>query len=323
MEPAKTTAPKRQADTQGESASLPTINTTVLGQDSDIPTKPKPSEITESVEQILQGPIFLVWGQMDLELQQACLDFAKKHKQVKRLNVLVVSLGGDPNLTFNSVNILRSKCDSLVAYIHCFETSAATLLCLGTDEIVMRLGAHLGPLDMQVQDPRNSPESISALSGYQALEAVANFLHGEIDVTVKQLYLKARTNISDSLSYAMQLVSSMARPLFEQVNPLDLGNFSNSLAVSEKYGVELLCRYGNKTLKEAKSIAGRLVRDYPSHSFVIDLAEAIKIGLRAREPNADELRIIDEIYEGILHNKSYQKHGLIEKPEEILNGHNE
>jgi hypothetical protein len=261
---------------------------------------------------VLGGPIFLVWNQIDIELKVVCLDFIKKQESIiPKLNVFVCSFGGDPDVAFNSVNILRTKCKKLVMFIPDNAKSAATLLCLGADEIVMALGAQLGPLDMQVQDPRNSPENISALSGYQALEAVANFLHTEIDVTVKQLYRKARTNIRDSLSYAMKLVDSMARPLFEQVNPLDLGYFSNSLAVSEKYGVELLCRYKQKSEIDAKQIVSCLVRNYPSHSFIIDLLEAQKIGLSAREPNADESRIMDEIYARLLKDTALQKHGAL------------
>ncbi len=258
----------------------------------------------------LNGPLFLVCNDINRDLQYACMNFIKEQEFIPQLNVFMCSLGGDPNVAFNSVNILRTKCRNLTTYVPDYAKSAATLICLGADEIVMAVGSQLGPLDMQVPDPRNSPEDISALSGYQALEAVANFLHNEIDVTVKQLYRKARANISDSLKYAMELVDSMARPLFEQVNPLDLGRFSNALAVSERYGSELLRRY-NKTVseKEITEIVSALVRDYPSHSFVIDLPEAQKIGLSAREPSDGELTIMEKVYGMLLHNPSLQKHG--------------
>lgn len=142
---------------------------------------------------VLGGPIFLVCGKIDDSLKDACLDFIKKQTSpIPKLNVFVCSFGGDPDAAFNSVNIFRSKCENMIMYVPDFAKSAATLLCLGADEIVMALGSQLGPLDMQVPDPRNSPEDISALSGYQALEAVADFLHNEIDVTVKQLYRKAK-----------------------------------------------------------------------------------------------------------------------------------
>lgn len=268
-----------------------------------MPQSPQPIDV-------LDGPIFLICGRIDNALQIACLDFVKTQKgPVHKLNVFACSEGGDPDVAFNAVNILRSGSERLAVFVPDFAKSAATLFCLGADEIIMAVGSQLGPLDMQVPDPRNSPENISALSGYQALEAVANFLHNEIDVTVKQLYHKARTNISDSLSYAMKLVDSMARPLFEQVNPLDLGRFSNSLEVSERYGRELLCRYQQKPEKDANKMVSRLVRNYPSHSFVIDLPEAQKIGLNARTPNADESKIMDAIYKRLLNNSTLQKHG--------------
>ena len=79
---------------------------------------------------------------------------------------------------------------------------------------------------------------------------MANFLHNELEVTVRQLLSRAGTNLIESLKHAMQLITPMTRPLFEQVNPLDLGAFSNALDVSQKYGQELLARSG-KQEKEA------------------------------------------------------------------------
>lgn len=273
--------------------------------------KQKDKDILPDEVNVVEEPKFLVCDEIDQKLQLASLDFIKKQEFVPRLNLFLCSPGGSPNVAFNTVNILRQKCDKIVAYVLDSAKSAATLMCLGADEIVMDVGSQLGPLDMQIPDPRNSTENISALSGYRALEAVADFLHNEIDVTVKQLCRKARTNISDSLKYAMELADSMARPLFEQVNPLDLGRFTNALMVSEAYASELLSRYGpQKTDHQIKGIVSALVRSYPSHSFVIDLPEAKKIGLNAREPNKNEVHIVDNIWQTLLRNPSLQKHGV-------------
>jgi hypothetical protein len=80
---------------------------------------------------------------------------------------------------------------------------------------------------------------------------------------------------------------------------------------SAALSTELLNRYNKKSETQANTIVSLLVRGYPSHSFVIDLPEAQKIGLSAREPNADEARIMDEIYERILNNAPLQKHGIL------------
>ena len=92
---------------------------------------------------VLGGPIFLIFGTIKTGLQKDCLDFAKESGQMERLNVFVCSYGGNPNVAFNSVNILRDKCKHLVTYVPDYAKSAATLFCLGADEIVLNLGAQL------------------------------------------------------------------------------------------------------------------------------------------------------------------------------------
>lgn len=252
------------------------------------------------LEKELRGVVFIAWGPIKRKLLQESLDFAKnnENKNIEFLNLLVESGGGDPDLAFSSALNLRRCCKNLIVHVPSWAKSAATLLCLAGDEIVMYPGSELGPLDMQVQDPRKSTETVSALSGYRALEAVANFLHTEIDVTVGQLLQRAGTNIPESLSYAMQFVSPLARPLFEQVNPIDLGTFSNALDVSAKYAKELLTRFGTPE-KRADKIVRQLVRGYPSHSFVIDIEEAKKIGLKARVAKKDETKAMEKPYNNL------------------------
>ena len=42
-------------------------------------------------------------------------------------------------------------------------------------------------------------------------------------------------------------------------------------------------------------VARHLVERYPEHGFVIDFEESKAIGLRVREPNADETACLDQI----------------------------
>ena len=72
-----------------------------------------------------------------------------------------------------------------------------------------------------------------------------------------------------------------------------------------------MCRYSKISEEESKKIVSCLVRNYPSHSFVIDLLEAQKIGLNAREPNDNESRIMDKIYTRLLKDTTIQKHGIL------------
>ncbi len=252
-------------------------------------------EILATTEERTGGPIFLARHFIGPELFEASIDFVQKNKNLDQLNVIIWSPGGDPDFAFKTALLLKSCCSKMKVYIPYEAKSAATLLCLIANEIVMGTRSELGPLDMQLPDPRNSTQKISALCGYRALEAVANFLHDELDVTVQQLMKRAGTNVLESLTHAMQLITPMTRPLFEQVNPLDLGNFSNALDVNKKYAKELLIRSGVPA-DQAGNIAKTLVTDYPSHSFVIDFHEAERIGLRVREPNAAETKALAGAY---------------------------
>jgi ClpP class serine protease len=69
------------------------------------------------------------------------------------LDFLIVSLGGDPMVAWRIMSLLRERVgkDGLVnVLVPQSAFSAATLLALGADEIVMHPNGHLGPVDMQV-----------------------------------------------------------------------------------------------------------------------------------------------------------------------------
>ena len=252
---------------------------------------PPPANPLAVIQQQLGGPLFIIWGVLSTDLVEACVEFVDTQPRPDKMNVLIDTFGGSPDIAFSSAVTLRGHCNRIAVHIARKAKSAGSLFCLGGDEIVMHTGAELGPLDMQVTDPRVSTEWISALSGKGALNAVATFLHDEFDLFSKQFIYRAGTNIADACSYAIQIMTSIARPLFEQVNPLELGKFGNSLLVNQMYAKELLKRAGVED-RTAHKIAESLVVNYPSHTFVIDKVEAERVGLRVRHPNADETAAI-------------------------------
>ena len=124
-------------------------------------TNPEATDRFSDVEKQIEGPLFVIWGPLQYKgIFQASLAFAKENTGIPRLNVVLETLGGSPDLTFKSVVTLRSSCNKMVVYVPHWAKSAGTLLCLAADEIVLSLGSELGPLDMQVTDPRSSTEQI-------------------------------------------------------------------------------------------------------------------------------------------------------------------
>jgi len=83
-------------------------------------------------------------------------------------------------------------------------------------------------------------------------------------------------SVKDSLHEAIPFVTGMVRPLYERVDPLEVGEHRRTLAVTEEYAKRLLAQTKHP---EAKKIVETLVSKYPSHGFIIDFEEAAQLGL--------------------------------------------
>lgn len=65
------------------------------------------------------------------------------------LDFLIVSFGGDPMVAWRIMSLIRQRgIDKVSVLIPQSAYSAATLLALGANEIVMPPNGHLGPIDM-------------------------------------------------------------------------------------------------------------------------------------------------------------------------------
>ncbi len=73
--------------------------------------------------------------------------------KIEKLDILLESGGGNIDVTAKIVNILRSHCNKLSVMVPFYAKSAATLIALHADELIMCKSGELGPLDPIVQDP--------------------------------------------------------------------------------------------------------------------------------------------------------------------------
>lgn len=207
----------------------------------------------------------------------------KELGHVKNLTVLVDSPGGDANVTFHIVRAFRQYTDSLEVIVADWAKSGATLICLGADKILMTKDAELGPLDAQEPDPRGSAIPKSALNTFKSLEYLQRYLLETLDLAIRLLLEKSRMDIPYAIEQSLPFVSCIATPLFQQVQPQELGEARRRLAVAEEYARRIMSRYGYSSVSKTKieGMVNVLVWEYPSHKFVIDLLEAQQIGLKA------------------------------------------
>jgi membrane-bound ClpP family serine protease len=71
--------------------------------------------------------------------------------KTKPLHVLLASPGGDGETAIRMVRSMQSRCCALTVLVPDMAKSAATLLCLGADKILMGPAGDLGPVDPQFQ----------------------------------------------------------------------------------------------------------------------------------------------------------------------------
>lgn len=223
--------------------------------------------------------------------------------KLQTLDILLDSIGGDIDVTYQLVNFLRDHSSKLRVVVPDYAKSAATFLCLGADEICLTKTAELGPLDAQIPDPRKSGELMSALDAFKALEYLRQYAMETLDLTVKMVLQRSALSVKEALEEARQFVSIVITPLYQQVRPLDLGEYRRILAIGEEYSRRVMRRYSYKDSASAdiETIINRIVWSYPSHGFVIDYQETKELGLNvsllSEEDSETTKLIVDSVDE--------------------------
>jgi hypothetical protein len=202
-------------------------------------------------------------------------------KSFETIDLLVHSGGGDVNVAYQMVEVLRLHSNALRAVVPLYAKSAATLLCLGADEIVMDELAQLGPLDTQIVEERKGGQFsfASALNPFKTLEQLRQFSLETLDITVKLIVSRCPMTPAEALDHATKFVGAITNPLFGQLSPEKLGEYSRALSVGTEYGERLLRRYSKIPDVKREQLLERLVHGYPSHEYIIDYHEAVELGL--------------------------------------------
>jgi hypothetical protein len=204
-------------------------------------------------------------------------------KENTAINLLLNSNGGDIYAAYKIINIIRERCQYFTVVIPLFAKSAATLMALGADRIVMGAQSELGPLDLPTEHPIAEGRMMSSLDAVRPIEylaGVASDLGYRLGGLIRR---KIGLSRRDSIEIALQFASDYIAPIISKLDPLIVNECYRELDIAGHYARELLSRYmlANKKNKDemAQSIAHQLVWGYPSHEFAICINEAKRIGL--------------------------------------------
>ncbi|HEX4131396.1 MAG TPA: hypothetical protein VHZ24_15255 [Pirellulales bacterium] len=220
--------------------------------------------------------------------------FDARHEDLRagqKVALLIDSNGGMARPAYELAMLLRRHCGGFTAVIPRHAKSAATLLSLGADEIVMNAHAELGPLDAQMFDP-DREDSMSGLDEVQSLERLHAFAMKAVDEMMLLMLRRTRKKTKSLLPVVSEFVAKLTQPMFQGVDVVRYTQMSRALKVASEYGKRLLRQgYG----EDAERIANRLVEDYPEHGFPIYPDEARELGLRITHPSGETSRLLEMV----------------------------
>lgn len=213
---------------------------------------------------LLGGPLITYWNnprgsvcENDVIALYEILEGMGSHETIY---LFIKSDGGRGQVSLRMVNLLRQHCKKLVALVPLECASAATMITLGADQILMGPTAFLTAVDTSLNH---------ALSPVDRDNDRVSVSLDELNRVIRRW----RAEQPDS-------TENPYKSLFAYVHPLVIGAVDRAESLSVMLCRELLA-YHISDEARAHEIAATLNSKYPSHSYPILLNEARKIGLNA------------------------------------------
>lgn len=191
------------------------------------------------------------------------------------LHLLLASPGGDGEAAIRMVRSIQSRCTELTIIVPDMAKSAATLMCLGADRILIGPSGDLGPVDPQVSIER------SLVSAKEIVSAV-----DDAEARIK--------NAPDTFPLFAALLADVNLVMVQQAH--------NALRRSEGLVREALsCRTGrsdDEIEQLTSQLKAPLIDDPVSHSAVVSAEYAAKLGLpaEAADVRSPQWRLIWDLW---------------------------
>jgi hypothetical protein len=218
--------------------------------------------------------VLLINSSVDGDLDRRVIKLVLERHRRANVMVVITTEGGSADQAFRMARCFQACYSKYTAVVGGFCKSAGTLLCIGAHDLQMGDLAELGPLDVQLAKPDELGLISSGLthdSSFRSLQAAAfqmfeSFL---LDIITKS---GGRITTKTAAELSVRVTTGLFSPIFEQMDPMKIGEDYRSARVAEQYALRLNAHALN--LLEPSSGVEALVRGYPSHGFVIDRTEA-------------------------------------------------
>ena len=217
-----------------------------------------------------------------------------KFKREKKVILLLATYGGVPSCAYRMARALNELYETVTVYVNDYCKSSGTLLAIVANEIVMGPLGEFGPLDIQVLNKEEFNERNSGLDTQYSLQVLAQESTSLFQRNFTNVRMGGMLSTKQALEAATNLTVGLLKPIYEQLEPLKIGEITRLMRIASDYGSRL--DVGN--LRDG--VLNKLITDYPEHGYVIDYTEAKdKIFKNVREPKTPE-SVFWNILEGII-----------------------
>lgn len=256
------------------------IFTQILNENSYSPTR---KNLIKSIQSILGGkvitciensqhPFASIMSHDSIYFE----DLLKSTSDTKNGFLILNSRGGDGNAAEKLLSMCKKRfSENFTIIVPNFAKSAATMMCLGSDKIMMGYSAELGPIDPQIITGNN--QFVPARSFIDGLEMV-------------------RENVKNGDPPEMYL------SMLQQIQPELIAICKSAIKNAEEFAKDWLSKgmLQNNT-DHAEKVASWLSdgKTYKSHGKVIDHMEAkdkLKLNVELIDPNSELWYLIWELY---------------------------
>jgi ATP-dependent protease ClpP protease subunit len=225
--------------------------------------------------------------------------------KVDRISLFLNSTGGDLQAPWPIVNLIREFCSTFEVIIPYRAQSAATLICLGANKIIMSELSQLSPVD---------PEGLFKRGANEYRIEVEDVL-GFIDFAKERIGLNEQASLSEAL-----------KVLSEEIPPTILGSVNRTLSLIRKLSENLLKLHIKDINKQPQidEIVSNLTQKLFSHSYVIGRREAkdlIGFGriVEYAEKNTREISddLLDVYFDCMKEKEDFNPETLLGEKEEV------
>jgi len=209
--------------------------------------------------------------------------------KIPKIDLFIYSAGGDTMVPWRLVSMIREHCDSFGVIVPYKAHSAATMISLGADEIVMSDLSEISPIDPSTANVFNPQDPINpqARIPISVEDVIAYF-----DLAKEKFGIKSDEDLTKIFNKFVE-----ASP---QVHPLALGNVNRIHNLIRLIAKRLLKSH-NKPMKEdeIEKVVEYFTEKLYSHSYIIGRKEARdELGLKSVVYADIELsNVMSQLYE--------------------------